>query len=237
MNITGVTEVMFSQAVALNQNGKMKSTIHCGENNIFIFNMDNTILLKYNSPQKFEQSFSFFANDYESPQLSIEAGQVIFESFQNGLRRSKTCPSPKTSYSDVLEMWKKFLPDKNYSVILIKDMSGMMDEGLSHIEISKKSGSGIQLLQRDIYSGQKILVEKSKSYGGMFEDFADDFAIPPVGIRTMDFGALFTFTNSLTWYFQPDKNWIYFEDNEGKLSGIIATCIYDEMSEVANVKE
>ena len=54
------TESMFAQAVALSQNGKMKSTIHCGGNSIYILNMDNTILLKMKCNQKFSTALFLF---------------------------------------------------------------------------------------------------------------------------------------------------------------------------------
>lgn len=236
MIITGLTETMFAQAVALTQNGKMKSTIHCGEDNVYILNMDNTILMRFQSPQVFEEKFSFFANDYESPRLTIEDEKVVFTTNKDGLKRTKTCPAPKTSYAEIDKLWKTFSPDKSHAVTLVRDMIQLLDDGLSHVELSKEPDAPVQLLQRDIYSGHKIVVEKSKSGAGLLDLEDESFTFQTIGIRTVDFSSLFTFTGVLTWYLQPDKNWIYFEDNEGRLAGILATCIYDELGTVNKVE-
>ncbi len=237
MQIDSLTEMMFSQAVALAQNGRMKSTIHCKGDEIFILNMDNTILLRYQSPQEFDEPFSFFSNDYESRRIRVEEGKVVFITNAGGLRRTKVCPAPKIAFADVKKIWEGFSPAKSESITLVKEMASLLEEGLSHIEVSKTAGGPVVLLQRDIYSGSRVEVERNKSNAGLLDIDDDDLAFGPVGIRTVDFAALFVFSDSLTWYVQKGKRWVYFEDNTGRLSGILSTCLYDELGDVGSVTD
>ncbi len=235
MKIEGTTELMFATAVALAQNGKMKSTIHCGGREIFILNMDNTILIRYDSPQEFPAPFSLFANDYESPKIHIQDGKVVFTTAADGVNRTKVCPAPATKYPEVKAIWSSFSPDKSISVLLSRAMVSFLEDGLSHVEISKTAGAPVKLLQRDIYSGTRVEIERASS--GALVDMDDDVAVfGPIGIRTTDLVALFTFTDSLTWYIQPGKNWVYIEDNTGRMFGILGTCVYDELGLVEKVE-
>jgi len=234
VKIEGTTEMIFAQAVALSQNGKMKSTIHVGGKEIFILNMDNTIWLRFISPQEFPEPFSFFANDYESPRIRIEDGKIVFVTNQNGIRRTKVCSPPKMTFAEAKAIWAKFSPSKDLPVILQKEMNTLLDESLSHIEVSKEAGKPVKLLQRDIYNGARVEVEKNAS-GGSLLDVDDEAAeFGPIGLRTVDFGALFSLTDALTWFFQPEeKPWAYIEDNTGTLSGVVGLCLYDELGDVA----
>jgi len=233
VKIEGTTELMFAQAVALAQNGKMKSTIHCGGREIFILNMDNTIWLRFQSPQDFPEPFSFFANDYESPRIRVEQGKIVFVTNQNGMRRTKVCAPPKMTFVEAKAIWDKFQPGRDLSVTLQKEMAALLDDGLSHIEIGKVNGEPVKLLQRDIYNGARVEVERNAS-GGSLLDVDDETAeFGPIGIRTVDFNALFSFTDALTWFFQPEgKPWAFIEDNTGALSGVIGLCLYDELGAI-----
>lgn len=233
MKIERLTEIMFSHAVALAQNGRMKSTIHCKGKDLFILNMDSTILLKYEAPQFFEEPFSFFANDYESPRMRVEGGQVAFTTNNNGIKRVKTCPAPKMDFGKVEKMFKSFEPDKSQTIIINKNMAVFLEDGLSHVEI--ENDKKVKLVQRDIYSGQRIEVSKNKSFESLLDLEEDLDSFPPIGIRTMDFKALFTFTDTLIWYIQKDKPWVYIEDNKGQMKVILATCLYDELPGVKNI--
>lgn len=235
MLVESVTENMFAQAVALAQNGRMKSTVHCKDKSIFILNMDNTILIRFKAPQVFDSPISFFSNDYESPKILEEDGKLVFVTNTNGLQRKKVCPAPKMRYDDVYTIWESFDPDNSQSITLVKDMLPLLEDGLSHIEISKKVGEPVMLIQRDIYSGSRIEVKRNKS-SQLLEVDDMDFSFNTIGIRTIDFAALFSFCESLTWYVQKGKKWVYFEDNTGRMGGILATCLYDEMGTIGTVK-
>jgi len=77
MKISDRTEMMMSQAVSLAQNGRMKSVIHLTGNAMFLVNMDDTILIKFQAAEEFPD-LSFFANDYESKDINNEGNQVVF---------------------------------------------------------------------------------------------------------------------------------------------------------------
>jgi hypothetical protein len=161
---------------------------------------------------------------------------VVFVTNAGGLRRTKVCPAPKIVFADVKKIWEGFEPDKSQSITLVKEMSSLLEDGLSHIEVSKTAGGPVVLLQRDIYSGSRVEVERNKSGSGLLDIDDEDFVFGPIGIRTVDFAALFVFSDSLTWYVQEGKRWVYFEDNTGRLSGILSTCLYDELGNIGPVE-
>lgn len=235
VQIESTTASMFAQAVALAQNGRMKSTIHVGGHWVYIQNMDHTILLRYKAPQTFEEAFSFFANDYESDRIRTENGQVVFVSHSGELKRTKTCAAPKSTFEEAESSWKHHAPDKSHFFTVTKEGAGLLDDNLSHIEISQAPGKPVMLLQRDIYSGARIEVERSMASGGSLMDGAEeDFSFSPIGIRTVDFQALFTFVEAVDFYPQPEgNNWMYFEAAKGGMTGILGTCLYDEIGLLA----
>ena len=47
IQITKRTELMMAQAVALAQNGRMKSHIHGSDSELYVANMDNTIIISF----------------------------------------------------------------------------------------------------------------------------------------------------------------------------------------------
>jgi len=237
LKIESMTEAMFAQAVALAQNGKMKSTIHCGGNEVLIQNMDNTILIRFKSMQVFDTHFSFFANDYESSKIRLDGSQIVFVSHVGSLRRLKVCAAPKSTFDDIKKSWVNHVPDKKHFVIITKNMIDLLDENLSHVEVSKCEGESVNLIQRDIYSGARIEVGKTNTGKSLIDLDDPELHFDPVGIRTVDFQALFSVTESLNLYFQDGKNWLYFEDNSGRMGGIIATCIYDELGYIGREEE
>lgn len=232
IKIDSITEAMFAQAVALTQSGRMKNTIHVGENKVFIKNMDNTILIQFTCDQKFPEDFSFFANDYESDRIRIEGGKIVFITNQKGIRRKKVCPAPETTFNDVQKIWEKFQPNKKIELAIESGYSVLLEDGLSHVEFSKEDGEPLVLIQRDIYTGSRVEVQKNKaSVGFSLQGYEGE--LKPIGVRTSDFKAFFTFTEKLQFYFQPEYNWIYIEDYSGKMKAILSTCLYDEIGYLA----
>lgn len=232
MKIDIVTELIFSQAVSLSQNGKMKSIIHCGEEEIFIQNMDNTILLRFQSPQKFVESFSFYANDYESSLMEVKERKIAFVSTSGSWKKIKTCAAPKTTRAEILKVWKDHKPNKEYPFHLNKEICSFLEENLSHIEIEKRRGK-LKLVQRDIYSGSRIEIQANDAKEFLLDMNETKFSFDPIGIRTVDFMALFSLVDSMVFYFQPEKNWLYFESQETIMDGILSTCLYDELGYIA----
>jgi hypothetical protein len=232
MKISSATETKFAQAVALAQNGRMKSTIHLKGDDLFILNMDSTILIHFGTSEKFPEMVSIYANDYESPNMEIKDGKICFTTISGGFRREKLCPLPRTTFLDVEKAFKKHNIKKDAPLTINGKMLSFLEDDLSHVEIVCEE-SDMSLIQRDIYTGQKITVKEAQK--GFFSGpgFSSILAI-----RTVDFKALFTFVDDLTFYFQgSDSAWIYFEDGAGRMKGILSTCVYDEIGYINSTQK
>lgn len=230
IKITDRTELMFSQAVALSQNGMMKSTIHA-QKALYILNMDDTIIIYFEMNQEFPEPVSFFANDYESNEMEIENGQVVFVTNSGGYARRKTCPKPKIDFATAAGIWNKFEPDKSNPLTFDKNIMELLNDDLSHVELHNQGG--LKILQKNIYSGARIEIENVAAEDGLFDSFGEEFE--PIGMRTADFKALFSFADQLNFYIQKGKNWLYFTDSYNILQGVLGTCLYDEIPYIAEV--
>lgn len=235
-NINPRTEMMFSQAVALAQSGKMKSAIHAKGRDLLILNMDDTILLRFLMDQEFPGASSFFANDYESPVVEIENGTITFFVQRGAYEQRKSCQQPKLDFEGAVGIWDKYLPMLDFPMVFHKTAASLLDDSLSHVEIHGKDGK-VLLVQKNIYSGSRVEVDESTSTESLFSIHVVPEGMKPLGIRTNDFQALFTFVESLTFYIQPGHSWVYFKDPSGMLEGILATCVYDELGLIADASE
>jgi len=237
MTIDATTERVFSQAVALAQQGRMKSSIHVGFHEVYILNMDNTILIQNKILQEFDLPFSFYANDYESKHLRLDReNHVIFLSNSGGYKRKKTVPAPKMDFGQISRDWMGY-PDikKDYSITLSDSAISLLDDNLSHVEFHKIESDSIVMVQKDIYSGARIEIQELSS-GFKIELGNQNFELNPIGIRTVDLKALYLFDSTYTFYFQPGQNYVYLEGSGGNIKVILATCLYDEISYLAKVK-
>ena len=227
INISKRTELMMAQAVALSQNGRMKSHIHAKGNDMFIANMDNTIVIHFVMDPNFPEALDFFANDYESPNIEVTGGMVNFITTRGGYTQTKTCGCPNTTFEEVKKIWDRYASlDKSHPIILRKDITGMLDPDLSHVEFHVKNGS-LLLVQKNIYTGGRYEVMDSHSSGGLIKINALPSDFKAMGMRTPDFQALFAFADSLTIYPQAGKNW--FGLTSDAMEGVVAACIYDEL--------
>lgn len=235
MKVTNKIETIFSQAVALNQSGRLRNTIYCIDSEIFILNSDNTILLRFpDTGLRFEVPVSFRANDYESKKFYTEGDKIVFETRRDGFVRKKSCGTPEAAPNDIRHIYEEFdrdIPDAPV-IRLNKAVLGVLDDNLSHIEFSG-GAERLKIVQRNIYDG--TLIEVTKERKGVF--IADQDWIPkefgPIGIRTNDFIALFAFQNDIEFTF---SNWGYvpFRSLKGKfdMEGLMSWCVYDEMGNV-----
>lgn len=227
INISKRTELMMAQAVALSQNGRMKSHIHARGNDLFIANMDNTIVIHFITDTTFPEALDFFANDYESSNIEVSGGMVNFITTRGGYAQTKTCGIPKTTFEEVKKIWDHYAsPDKSHPLILRKDLSGMLDPELSHVEFHAKNGSML-LVQKNIYTGGRYEVMDAQSSGGLIKINVLPLDFKAMGMRTQDFQALFAFADTLTIYPQVGKNWFGFASDA--MEGVVAACIYDEL--------
>lgn len=234
IQITKRTELMMAQAVALAQNGRMKSHIHGSGSELYVANMDNTIVLSFTPDMVFQAALDFFANDYESPNIELEGGQVSFITTHGAYKQKKTCGCPKTTFNEVRDIYAKFKDfDQSAPIVLNKDILSLLSDDLSHVELHSKNGS-LMVMQKNIYTGGRIEIIGAAESNGLIKLNALPAGFKPMGLRTADLTALFSFTHTLTLYPQQGKNWMAFKDSEGVMVGVIATCVYDELGYITD---
>lgn len=237
-------EAIFAHAVAMDQSGKLRNTIYAAGNTIYILNSDNTVLLRFRlrkSETPFAHPVSFKANDYDSRSFREENGRIIFVIENGDYKREKSCKTPGMTPEDVAELYSKY-EDKENETLLDRGVLTLLNDSLSHIEFSAE-GKELSIVQRDIYSGSVIEITRSIKKRGfgldMGEGVTSDFL--PIGLRTNDLSAMFTFQDSIYFGFpspgQPG-NYVTVRGADPKMdmSGIIACCVYDELGTVEGVQ-
>jgi hypothetical protein len=245
MKITSLIEDIFAQAVALDQSGGLRNTIYAIEHEIFILNYDHTVLLRFRLRKSeegtFETPISFKANDYDSNVFEEKNGKIIFYSEKGEYQRKKICGTTDLTPEEVKDLFKKYASatEGRSDISLSRDVLQLLDTDLSHVEFSGEKGGTIKMVQRNIYSGGIIEVEKMNE--GMFkEELENDFG--PVAIKTDDFRALFTFQEVMKFAFpsRGKEDFILVKEgvSDGKrtFTGIIACCLYDEVIQLKEVQ-
>ncbi len=254
MKITGKVEQIFAHAVALEQNGGLRNTIYGLKKHIFIMNYDHTVLLKFLAPKgakgekppMFDPPISFKANDYDSNEFEQDGNKIIFTSEKNGYLRTKTCGTTELTPMDVSELYDKYtgmVSGERVTMTIDRGILELLDDALSHIEFIAKVGEEIQLIQRNIYSGGIIKVQKTKAKEGKTVGVVSEKAennVGPIALKTGDFHALFTFTDVLKFHFPIDGNgdFVFVENYDTKFpfKGILACCLYDEVIKIKEVQ-
>lgn len=234
MKLSNRLEDIFAHAVALQQSGRLRSTVYCIGRKVFILNQDQTVLLRFllreTDKMEFEHPVSFAANDYDSKEVEERDGRICFIQNAAGFERVKSCRTPSMSPEEVQALFKGYELFQQNQVVLHKDVLGLLDESLSHIEFSAKGGA-FKIVQRNIYSGSHIELKREEAKGlglNVVEDSLEDFK--PIGLRTDDFLALFSFVDSLTFYFQTGGLvWAESKDAKMPLRALISKCKYDEL--------
>lgn len=232
-------ENIFAHGVALDQAGRFKNAIHCFGNVVYIMNTDATAILRFTLPEReqgFKTPISFFANDYDSAYFTMRDGKVVFTQQGEEFTRNKSCAVPKQTFAEVEELFNSFwskeeVVGSNASISINKKTLSLLDSDLSHIEIYADKGAPV-ILQRDIFSGNTIeLKRKSAGFGlGAAKDTIP-FDFGPIGIRTSDFNALFTFNDNLNFFFYKDNNnYCLVTGDAYGFCGILGGCIYDELN-------
>ncbi len=228
-------ERIFSHAVGLQQSGRLRNAIFCIKNFIYIMNQDHTILMRFWVAQPFEKSMGMYANDYESNNFKpIDNGsKIVFTTKDGAYIKKKTCKAAHLTPIKVHKLFKRLNKQfkQENGLNLTSQFLKMLNDGLQHIEFKIKKGKFLTI-QRDIYSGTFITVERVGDESKLMKDKKlKDFG--PTGIRTNDFVALFSFSDSITFYF-TGKNTIWFQSNDPKMpfTGVLSQCIYDELGKV-----
>ena len=221
-------------AQALQNSGRLRSTIYCIKKYIYILNQDHTVLIRFpligykESP--FRTPISFIASDYDSSNFDIVDGRVVFIQTKGPYVREKSCKTTQFTPKQIRDLFKKYHPLRKQGTMLTlgKGLIGQLDESLSHIEFSGKDGTLI-IKQRNIYSGSIIKVHLQEEEGFSRTKKVPDFK--PIGIRTNDLFALFVWSPRLRFRFGLE-NVLWFENDNDKVpfTGVISHCLYDELS-------
>jgi len=233
---------IFAHAVALDQNGRLRNTIYAKDSTVYVLNSDNTVLLRFSTsqPLPIDGEVRFKASDYEGDSFQIEDGKMVFTTRCGGVERKKSCGLPDLTFADVEHIFDSHEPDTDEpfaaALVLTKDIVSILDENLSHVEISGDKKTGWLIVQRDIYSGAKVEIRQIKAHGMGVHDASEvSQNFGPIGLRTNDFIALFLFHGSINFAFQLlEKRVVYIEAETAAydLKGVVAQCVYDEMGTI-----
>jgi hypothetical protein len=245
MKIDGLIEEIFSQAVALDQSGRLRNTIYADKREIYILNYDHTVLLRFrlrSHESPFTEPISFKANDYDSNDFREEDGKIVFITEQNGFVRKKSCGRAEYTTAEVKDLFASYVRDSDNGeeVILNSKVISLLDQDLSHIEFIGEKGSTMKMIQRNIYSGG--IIEIQEQGGGFFKnELKNDFG--PIGIKTNDFISLFSFQDQDILKFRfPVRGKEDFitiksmDTNKRDMIGVVACCLYDEIIKIQEVQ-
>jgi len=233
MKLSDRLEDIFAHAVALQQNGRLRNTIYGMGRKVYILNTDHTVILRFRLRKtdrvEFDPPISFAANDYDSKLVGVEDGKICFIQESAGFTRVKRCLTPSTTPEDVDKIFRGYKVDEGVaSISLHAQMLSLLDENLSHIEFSCEDGE-FKMVQRNIYTGTVAEITR-KAGGGLMDQTVKLEDFEPIGLRTGDFLALFTFVDSLDFHFLPD-GFICVDSKDPKMPmrALVSKCVYDEL--------
>ena len=108
----------------------------------------------------------------------------------------------------------------------------LLQDDLSHVEFHYDNG--LKVIQRDIFSGTIIEVERDKSGLDLLnQDKLEKF--DPIGIRMVDLDVLFSSDRELSFSFVPGMNYFVLEGKTTKMKGLLSWCLYDEIGRLGIV--
>jgi hypothetical protein len=225
-------EKIFAHAAALQQNGRLRNTIYGINRQVYIMNQDHTVLIRFplrSSEPPFSSPISFSANDYDSETFAVKKDKICFIQKQGDFIREKSCKTPQYTPSKIQSIYKSIFQKikKRNAITLNQDFVNCLDDSLSHVEFSSKQGK-LTAIQRNIYTGSVISISKNTNKKALIQN-APLRPFKPLGIRTNDLLALFTFVDTVTFYFI--KNMVAFESGDKSMPfvGVLSQCIYDEL--------
>lgn len=233
-------EIIFSMAVALEQSGRNKNMIFGKGQIIYVLNSDKTILLRFQTQKDtFQTPISFYSSDYDSPNFKMVGEQVVFTQTKAGFERNKSVNIPSQTFDEIEKKFNCFNSEsdiQNCIVTIRKEMLELLDDSLSHIEFMVKDKQ-FRILQRDIFSGAIIELKKEEEKGLGLINLDDVFNqdIIPMGMRTNDFFALFSFNDEIQIRFRKDRFLINGDCNS--MCGVIGACLYDDLGTIKHIEE
>lgn len=231
MKIDARIETIFAHAAALDQSGRLRSTIQVNKRYIYILNTDKTVLMRFALPASapyFASKVTFNANDYDSVEFDQEGDQVNFTQRGSEYIRTKSCGIP--DQPDMEEIFACFdLPEDN-KLVLTKELTTFLNPSLSHTEFRIENREPI-IIQRNIYDGTMIKIIRRECGGfnvGPVDEIGDS-EFGPIGVRTNDFLALFTFNDLIEMHFGSGLSYCRVRGRNFRMDCVIAFCLYDEM--------
>jgi len=235
-------ERVFTYGVALEQSGLQKNAAFCWENIIYILNSDKTIILRFKtSNNEFKEPIRFFLSDYDSPHFTTEENSITFLQKGEEFMRKKKCRIPLQTFQEVEELFYKFYDTEKmkWKISFHKSSLDLLENSLSHVEFVTRKGQ-IHILQRDIYAGSLIELERRVTPEGWGLTEAVDVlpdTIDPLGMRTNDFLTLFNFNDKVDIYFPIGLGYFFVEGLHNQMLGIISGCLYDNCGLIVNLQE
>lgn len=233
MKISNLIETIFSHSASMYRCGRFRSTIYGVGNKIYIKGADNTVLMRFKGVSlKFDKPFTFSAIDYDSKLFEMGDNCIKFFSENYGYLKEKINKISFESVDEIENLFERFFiekPSSGYVFDLDKNVLSLLDDSLSHVEF-RDEGSGIEIIQRDIYSGSLIKITKSK--GGFDISGDNNRRLSPVALRTCDFEAIFSFLNVVNFKFL--ENYCIIRGNYSGIvmDGILGFCMYDQLGEL-----
>jgi hypothetical protein len=224
---------IFRHALELQQSGRLRNTIYCFKNRVYILNQNDTILLCFRlRPNEFpfENPVAFHANDCDSNMFYEEDGYIHFVLSNNDYHRDKKCKAPEHLPEYVHKLFRsKLTAAKKINEVEIYDtLLPYINKDLTHIEFRAKSGV-LMIRQRDIYTGAITTIHPDKQDQPFLKQTKLK-AFGPIGIRTKDFLALFSFTDAVSFYFSSeDFAWFENHDQRTPYRGFLSLCGYNEL--------
>ncbi len=242
MRISATVEQIFAHAVAMEQSGGLRNTVYAIENEVFILGYDNTVLLRFKlrrTEAPFAHPVSFRANDYDSQDFYEEDGKIVFSQQSGDYTRLKRCGTPDMTPAQVRELFEELEASAGdaVEVSLDKQVLPLLDRSLSHIEFVGAEGEQLKLIQRNIYSGTVIEIQKGADGGGLLGTESLSADIEPIALKTPDFMALYLFQDVLRFQLPQLGSGDYvrvdsIHKQRRDMTALIACCIYDEIIEI-----
>ena len=239
MRINYLVELIFAHAVAMDQRGGLRNTIFAIDEEVFIMSYCHTVLLRFtlrSSEPPFKQPFSFYANDYDSNIFEVKDGKIIFYKETKSWTRKKTAGSSRFTPEQIKKVHDKYFSELSgrQKLEFPKKVIALLDDDLDHIEFSGESGARLNMVQRNIYSGEHIKIETPEI--PLFKEKIE-VSFGPIVVNIKDFKALFSFQKTLNFYFprKAECDFIIVENINKKvrdMSCILTCSMYNELIKV-----
>jgi hypothetical protein len=248
-------EELFAVAAGLSQTGRMKSTIYCVGNRILILNSDDSMIIEFllrEGESPFKTPVCFKADDYDGREFREEDGFIHFVSREGGWVKDVASKVPGKTPEQVGALFDGYatraadaLDKQDIHFALDAGLNSLLNPDLSHVEFLTDKDKKLIILQRNIYSGSIIRVERdaSRGFGVSGSGIQDSIPVPfnPFGLRTPDYLALFAFVSNVMFSVcDPDNGslvWIQSMDPRIEMSGVIGGCKYDSLGVVRQALE